>query len=162
MALHIRQLSSTFQDIKMRSCPPQKWSIGWIWNVNVHRDHLGISENADSDCVGLGWSLRVYNSNTLPGDVNASGPHLTHGVARCYRGSKDQRKLFSKLETWSLGLNIKYILKQFSFFSQNTIIFVFAKSFNLTGIGVRRKFLPTSVHISRLPGHICGCNWNVP
>lgn len=29
-------------------------------------------ENADSDLIGLGWGLRVYISNKLPGDTGAA------------------------------------------------------------------------------------------
>lgn len=30
--------------------------------------------NADSDLVGLGWDLRFFMSNQLPGDSDAAGP----------------------------------------------------------------------------------------
>lgn len=43
----------------------------------------GSRSNADSDSVGLGWTLRVCISNKLPGDVSAAGPQTMICVARC-------------------------------------------------------------------------------
>lgn len=43
--------------------------------------HVGITkrflENADSDLVGLGWSLRLYICNKLPCDAEAASTKPT-------------------------------------------------------------------------------------
>lgn len=41
--------------------------------LNVPRTLVGPCENTESDLRGLGWSLRVYSSNALPGDDEAAG-----------------------------------------------------------------------------------------
>lgn len=42
-------------------------------NFNVHVTPLKILLNADSDSIGLGWSLRFYFSKNIPGDADAAG-----------------------------------------------------------------------------------------
>lgn len=40
----------------------------------VRVDHAGSGGHADSDSAGLGWGLKSYISNTLPGVAHAAGP----------------------------------------------------------------------------------------
>lgn len=89
----------TPRDLQRPRCPQQCSS-----DHNVHRNHLGICKNADSDAFGLGRELGFCLSDKVPGASQAALLLTTLWVARAYRIGWTMKAMYALLPTTFLSL----------------------------------------------------------
>lgn len=62
-------------------CPYLPGSLALFFHLNVHANEVRFCYTAGAESVDLGRDLRACICNPLPGDVDASGPRTTLGMA---------------------------------------------------------------------------------